>query len=214
MRRVLYLGTDPTHFALNTQDDVIHYPVIKIVPRSLDDVNIREAYQALEAYTHLIFTSKNAVAVFCQHLLQLGRGLSALNNKVIIAIGEVTAARLIAHGILPHLTAEEETQEGIVAILKSFNLEKSYVFLPRSALSRPVLGNFFRGNNIRYCACDLYDTVTQKLDQQLDFSQIDEIVFTSPSTVNAFYEIFKEFPKEKKLTAIGPITEAALQNKL
>jgi uroporphyrinogen-III synthase len=38
----------------------------------------------------------------------------------------------------------------------------------------------------------------------------DEIVFTSPSTVAAFKEIFGALPRGKKLVAIGPITEEAL----
>ena len=207
MKTILYLGTDPTQFAC--QGHLIHYPVIKIVPRSIDDPEIRHAYNDLEQFTHFIFTSKNAVKVFCQHLAELKRSLNI--HQIMIAIGEVTAAHLSKHGFIPHLISKEETQEGIVKMLDMIDLKEAYVFMPRSSISRPVLSNYFKERGIRYRTCDLYDTVTQCLDPKPDLDQIDEIVFTSPSTVRAYLEIFGKLPSGKKLFAIGPITEEALR---
>src|SRR5271168_4113695 len=69
MRTILYLGTDPECFLhASPPCKLIHYPVIAIVPRSIDDPAIQKAYHALGRYTHLIFTSKNAVRVFFDHL--------------------------------------------------------------------------------------------------------------------------------------------------
>lgn len=211
-KTALYLGTDPTHFARRSFCRVIHYPVIKILPRSIEDPSLRQAYEALPHYTHFIFTSKNAVEVFCQHREQLHYSLTDLRAKAIFAIGEVTAKHLSRHGLSPSRTAVEETLEGMVEMLREIDLSEAYVFMPRSVLSRPILENFFKEQGIRYCACDLYDTVTQPLEPKPDLSQVDEIIFTSPSTVKAFGEIFGSFPLGKKITAIGPITEKALKN--
>ena len=82
--------------------------------------------------------------------------------------------------------------------------------MPRSSRSRPVIAQFFQEKEIRYQACDLYDTVTQALKPKPDLKLVDEIVFTSPSTVSAFLEIFGKLPKDKKLTAIGPVTQEML----
>jgi uroporphyrinogen-III synthase len=122
----------------------------------------------------------------------------------------VTAAHLAAKNSPPHHIAQDETQEGVVQLLKSLPLENSYIFLPRSSLSRPVLVQFFEEQGIRYQTFDLYDTVTQGLEPKPDLDLVDEIVFTSPSTVRAFIEIFGALPKHKKLVAIGPITQSAL----
>jgi uroporphyrinogen-III synthase len=65
---------------------------------------------------------------------------------------------------------------------------------------------------IRFQACDLYDTVSQEICPKPDLDQVDEIVFTSPSTVKAFVEIFGGLPRGKKCLAIGPITQQALLN--
>jgi uroporphyrinogen-III synthase len=212
MKKVLYLGTDPEQFERDEQSlkELIHYPVIKIIPRSVENPDIRCAYEDLDLYTHLVFTSKNAVQVFCQHMNLLDKHLSDLNTKIIAAIGEATAAKLGSQGLIPSWTSKVETQEGMVEMLSKIDLKNAYVFLPRSALSRPILLNFFKEQKIRFQACDLYDTVTQALDPKPDLTQVDEIVFTSPSTVKAFLEIFGRFPSGKKLSAIGPITQEAL----
>jgi uroporphyrinogen-III synthase len=62
--------------------------------------------------------------------------------------------------------------------------------------------------------CDLYDTVPQKLEPIPDLNAIDEIVFTSPSTVRAFVEIFRHIPQDKTLTCLGPITQEELQKEI
>lgn len=209
MKTILYLGTDPTSFESQGRSNghLVHYPVIKIVPRSLDHPEIRRAYEELERFTHLIFTSKNAVKVFFDSFR------TPLQNKTVIAIGKVTAAHLRMRGAQPQHVAENETQEGVVELLKTLPLQDAYFFLPRSSLSRPVIVHFFQEKKIRLHACDLYDTMIQCLEPKPDLDRIDEIVFTSPSTVRAFVNIFGALPKEKKLIAIGPVTEEELRGK-
>jgi uroporphyrinogen-III synthase len=212
MKTILYLGTDPTTFECkgHARGHLIHYPVIKIVPRSLEHPGLKQAYSELNAFTHLIFTSKNAVKVFLQHLVDLKQSIEALKAKTVIAIGTVTAMHLSSRDLAPQYVAKEETQEGVVQLLRRMSLEHAYFFLPRSSLSRPVLTSFFQEQSIRFQACDLYDIVTQILEPKPDLDRIDEIVFTSPSTVNAFLEIFGTLPNNKTLIAIGPVTEQAL----
>lgn len=205
MKRVLYLGTSPVHYA--GDGHLIHYPVIKIVPRSSDAPEIRAAFEQLAEYTHILFTSKNSVSVFFQHLQVCQK---KLGEQKILAIGKVTEAHLLQRGVSVERTAEVETQEGITFELARLDLKDSYLFLPRSSLSRPKLTEYLEQNKIRYLACDLYDTEFQKLEPVPDLAEIDEIVFTSPSTVKAFLSIYSELPKDKKLTAIGPITQEFL----
>ncbi len=203
MKTILYLGTDPLQY--QCKGHLIHYPVIKIVPRSLEHPELKHAYAEMNKFTHVIFTSKNAVKVLFGYIKP-----ESLAGKTLIAIGIVTAAHLCRLNLFPQFTSPEETQEGIVELLKTMPLEKPYVFLPRSSLSRPVLVDYFKERGIRFLACDLYDTATQILEPKPDLDAVDEIVFTSPSTVYAFIEIFGALPKGKKLTTIGPVTEWAL----
>jgi uroporphyrinogen-III synthase len=213
VKTTLYLGTDPTQFIKQRGEEgtLIHYPVIKIVPRALDQHDIIQAFSDMDKYTHAIFTSKNAVATFVGALASFKLLVTTLQKKTLLAIGQVTRGSLLAAGLPPHYIALEETQEGIVNLLQTLDLGAGYVFMPCSSLSRPVLINFFKQHCIRYRACALYDTVLQAIHPKPDLTQVDEIIFTSPSTVKAFIKIFGQVPKEKKCLAIGPITQQALK---
>jgi uroporphyrinogen-III synthase len=203
LKRTLYLGTSPSHYleSQNFEGHLIHYPVIKIVPRSSNHPELQEALRDLHAYTHLIFTSKNTVAVLISQI-----GASVLQSKCIIALGKVTTAALLSHNVPVAAVASEETQEGVIETLKALDLNDAYLFVPRSALT-----DFLKEKGIRHRICDLYDTVTNHGEPLPRPSEYDEIVFTSPSTVQAFKEIFGSLPRDKKLIAIGPITAAALE---
>lgn len=209
MRKILYLGTDPTHFAKKRPDaHIVHYPVIAIVPRAPDHPEVTQAFSHLASYTHILFTSKNAVPIFFACLKHF-TGKAELANKIWIAIGAVTARALTVHFRVPDLVAQTETQEGLISLLQECTGPNAHFLLPRSSLSRNVLTTFFKRHQIAYCAFDLYDTVFQK-PFDLDLSVIDEIVFTSPSTVRGFLTIFGSIPSDKGVHAQGPITRAFL----
>lgn len=206
MRKILYLGTDPSYYKAK-EAQIIHYPTIQIVPRM--DSCVQAAYSRLADYTHLLFTSKNTVQVFFQQFNNFGLSKNLLRSIIIIAIGQVTASYIRKYTHCSFV-AEEETQEGIVAFLRTQPLEKTHFFFPRSSLSRNVIIDFFKTNHILFQDCFIYDTVVQKNQPLPDLEDIDEIVFTSPSTVKAFLEIFSTIPLNKKLVTIGPITQKAL----
>jgi uroporphyrinogen-III synthase len=213
MKTILYLGTDPEHFLENNKDcKLVHYPVIRIEPRKIDERQVAQAYADLPAYTHVLFTSKNAVRIFFDHLSLLQYDKGQLHHKTFIAIGSATSFALKQYARAPDLTAQQETQEGLIDLLKQCFLDDAYILVPRSSLSRPSLLAFLRSRKIRHRAFDLYDTVIQRLEPIPDLNCIDEIVFTSPSTVKGFRYIFHNLPKNKQLHAIGPVTEKALNN--
>jgi uroporphyrinogen-III synthase len=196
----LYLGTDPENCELK---DLIHYPIIKTIPLEIPS----HLWEDFAEYTHILLTSKNAVAIFLSQL----KDKEALQDKKIIAIGKSTAAKLTGEGFAPHLIAEDESQEGMIELLKTLDLHDAYIFYPRSSLARKKLEHYMVGIGVRHQICDLYETVFQKPEPSPDFSKIDEIIFTSPSTVKGFIAAFGAIPSDQKLTCIGPITEEELK---
>jgi uroporphyrinogen-III synthase len=185
----LYLGLDAP-----CEDGVVHYPVIRIEPLEIS----QEKWDRFPLFTHILFTSKTTVKLLA------GRQLS---GKTVLAIGQKTA-RLLPGA----LVAKNETQEGMVELLSSLNLQKSFVLYPRSNLARDLLKKYLEEQEICHEVWDLYTTVFQKPLPEPDFSLIDEIVFTSPSTVRAFIAAFGQIPKGKKLSCIGPVTRAELDH--
>jgi uroporphyrinogen-III synthase len=199
MQKVLYLGTDPENF--QHIDGLVHYPIIQTVPLEIPSHLLDD----FSDYTHILFTSKNAVTIFFQTFK------SSLENKKIVAIGKGTAAKLKQGGYPPHLVASQESQEGLMDLLRTQDLSEAYIFYPRSSLARKNLENFMIQRGIRHQICHLYTTVFQKPEPFPDLTQFDEIIFTSPSTVKAFLAAFGSLPLDKKLTSMGSITEEELK---
>jgi len=146
--------------------------------------------------SHCLFTSRSAVHYWTYPI-----------KGVVIALGNATAAALKERGIEAKV-APHPTQEGVVELLETLKL--SYLFWPRSSLARPVIEEYVKKKGIPFCFVDLYETIPQRPEPLPDLNDFDEIVFTSPSTVDAFLQIFGSIPRDKKLTAIGSVTESSL----
>jgi uroporphyrinogen-III synthase len=191
MSRILYLGID-------APSGVFHYPVIHT--KLIDSPELREAKILWERCTHVIFTSKNGVRHWpC-----------ALTGKTVIAIGEGTASEIISRGSSP-LIAPEATQEGVAALLESLDLHGAFVLYPRSKLARPFLTSYLKSKCLDHYAFNLYETVFQIFQPIPNLDDFDEIIFTSPSTVQAFFQIYSAVPSRIILRPIGPITKKALE---
>jgi len=204
----LYLGLDPINF--KTENNLIHCPIIQTISRDFNLPKIRHVFEDIPDYTHFIFTSKVGAQVFFDCLLHHGYTPDILKGKEIITVGTVTAVAVEDCGGKVTQIAKEETQEGIIKMLTKQDLDRAYMFLPCSSLSRPDLAHFLMIRRIRHQLCHLYDTQVREPVEKPNLEEIDEIVFTSPSTVEAFQKVFGEIPKNKKLTSIGPITENKL----
>lgn len=207
-KRILYLGLDPTHYQAN--GEVTHWPIIQIVPRPLWEPPIYEALSNFQQYSHIIVTSKSTVTILKDYLSNLAIDLETWAAKATLAVGQVTAKHLEACGINPLRVAQEETAEGIIHELKQLPLEQSHVFWPHSSQARPIIKEFLVAHHICHTTCILYDPKPLLLEQLPSLENFDEIVFTSPSTVEAFQHFFKKVPNNVQLVAIGPITARSL----
>jgi len=191
-------------------DEVTHCPFIRIVPRPQDDPEIETMRDLLPRVTEMIWTSKSAVAIFSALIPQgIDRGRIRC-----FAVGKATASSLQTHGFGSIDVAEEETAEGLVQLIDSQAFSDPFFLWPHSARSRPVISDYLRRKKFPFFDCVLYDTVTQKPDPLPDLSLFDEVVFTSPSTVEGFLIAYGALPANLRLTPIGPVTAKFLNSKL
>lgn len=208
-QHILYLGLDPQHFT--SAGLITHCPIIEIVPYSFENPLIQKALQNFKEYTHVIFTSKSAIPLLISYAKKAGYE-KELISKVIVVVGRATAVALTQFGLKADWIAEEETAEGVVKLLEQLDLKDSWSFWPHSAGSRDLIPLFFQQMNHRLSSCIFYETKAKipKVIPQLD--DYDEVVFTSPSVVDAFLQIYGTLPKNIKLTPIGPVTKKYLSN--
>ena len=195
--RVLYLGMDPTRW--QGQGRIVHFPVIRT--ERLDSPQLQEALGLWSHFTHVIFTSRSAVRHWWEVHSQFA--------KIAIAIGEGTAEALRQRGVEP-LIVPEASQEGIIQWLQRDAWEQAYFFLPCSKRARPDLWQCLQRRKCRAFRLFLYDTILQHIEPTPSLAEIDEIVFTSPSTVEGFLQIYGVLPQDKKRIAIGNITNRLL----
>lgn len=200
---ILYLGLDPSRY----KRSVVHFPVIQIVPRNLKESLYDPIWKDIGQFTHVLFTSRNSVKILCDYLLELNL-LEHLKSKKLLSIGSATSELLSSYGF-SSVKAQEETAEGMTALLQGC-LDVEYVLYLHSSRARALIGEFLKGGSYRFFAAPLYDTSLRPLLDLPDLREFDEIVFTSPSTIDAFLSLFKQFPKGAKLTSIGPITSKHL----
>ena len=192
---ILYTGTDPSNFE---GDSLVHCPLIEVVEK---DWCIRD----VSRFSHFVLTSKNAVGIFAKRV--------AVQDKIIVAVGKATAKALEDAGWAVSVVAKEECQEGIVVEFEKMDLKGARVCLPRSSGARDVIDRYLEGRGIAYEVIELYDVKTSFPKKLPDLDSIEKVVFTSPSTVRAFIEVFGSIPRDKELIAIGDVTRKALGEK-
>lgn len=203
--KILYLGTSPEHFPY--KEKLLHYPVIKLIPASIEDCQVRFCLDRLEAFTCCFFTSKNAVEILVSLCKKSFLDPEVLLKNKCISIGPSTSLALEAHGVIPLLEAAESTQEGMIDLCEKQTFDQSYVFYPRSSLARPLLGEYLSKKASQLQVLDLYNTEHQIPLPIPSLDDVEEIVFTSPSTVDGFFKIFSSIPSGKKISFQGPITK-------
>jgi uroporphyrinogen-III synthase len=193
---ILYLGLDPSRYPCRGKQ-LWHYPLIRT--EKLVSPQIAEARLFWVKCSHAIFTSRSAVSYWFEEV--------SPGDHHVVAVGKATAVALQEKGIFPQV-AKEETQEGVIACLQE--MDPSQLFWPRSQKARPLLENYLQERGFPYMALDLYTTVFLLPPLIEDWSGIQEIVFTSPSTVQAFFAIYPSIPQGVEVVAIGPVTKQAL----
>ncbi len=206
MHTILYTGLEcPKEYHTRTDVHLIHCPLIEVVPRPY--AQISDALSHLQKATHVIVTSKTAV--YC-----LKPYLFLASKAQFLSVGKATTSTLENLGIHDILTAESECQEGLISLISAQPLQSPFFFWGHSALSRPLLKEFINKSAVPHIAFVLYDTRFKEPSLPISLDNIDEIVFSSPSTVEAFCHFFGSLPQNKKLSAKGQVTEQAIKSKL
>lgn len=206
-KRILITGTSIERF--KRMGEIVHAPLIEIKPVK-DQQFVDQKIRNLRSYNGLIFTSRHAVLYFLARLKKKMKHLKLLAGKEIIAIGRTTAGQLSKSGLPATLIAGEESAEGIVKMLRHTPLQGKRFLIPRSELSNHKIADKLRARGARVDVVTVYRNVPAKTKRR-DLGKIDEIIFTSPSTVKNFFKKYDCIPSCIKIKAIGPVTKACLR---
>lgn len=121
-------------------------------------------------------------------------------------MGDSTKNRLLDFGIKADLVPRNESSKGLIERFKKENLKGKNIFLPRSDISDKGLEKDLGKLGALVTTSAAYKNVMPKDLPDLDLSDFDEIMFTSPSTVRNFKRRYKKIPKNVKVRCIGEVT--------
>ena len=207
----------------------IPLPTIELVSKG--DKIVDEFLESIQQYDpdYSVFMSSKAVKLLFDtakknskyEKLQL-----AVANTIVIAVGPKTKTALESEGIKVSYIPKRFSSVGVGEVLTRLNAVGKKVLVPRSSASTPFLRNLLEKIGLDVKEIHLYDVhsfgdVSQWKEFSELFSQnkIDGIVFTSASSVRAFFDILEKNFDEKtllnnlqktKIVSIGPFTAEEL----
>ena len=206
---------------------VLHYPTVEIEPCA-DSTDFDAALTELARgqFDWLIVTSANTVYILADRLRDMGIELErvARSNTKVAAVGSATATAIAQElNLVVDLLPEEYVAESLAAGLQVSR--GSRVFLPQSAIARPVLVKALRRAGAEVRAVSAYQTVVghggDDLPRHFWQGDVDVVLFTSASTVHNFVSRLKAESGDAGMlcdvtvACIGPMTaEAARRHDL
>ena len=151
----------------------------------------------------------------------------AIANTIVIAVGPKTREVLENENIKVAYMPERYSSVGVGEVFTKLNALGKKAIIPRSGASTPFLKNLLEKIGINVVELYLYDvcafrdpTEWNEFRQLFSQNKIDGVIFTSVSSVRAFFEIMtNDFSLEQlvqlliqtKVIAIGPFTADELK---
>ena len=151
----------------------------------------------------------------------------AIANTIVIAVGPKTREVLENENIKVAHMPERYSSVGVGEVFTKLNALGKKAIIPRSGASTPFLKNLLEKIGINVVELYLYDvcafrdpTEWNEFRQLFSQNKIDGVIFTSVSSVRAFFEIMtNDFSLEQlvqlliqtKVIAIGPFTADELK---
>jgi uroporphyrinogen-III synthase len=194
-------------------------PTIEIVPKGKEAAE--EFLDGLYSGKHdyCAFMSSQAVNVLFQ-LADAGSIVRALKSTVVIAVGPKTRQSLEERGVPVKLVPDRFSSEGLVELLSRENPSGKKIIIPRSGAANEFAAKALTGLGMQVDEVLLYTVKAAKPDgawevfsRLLPQRKVAAVVFTSASSVEAFFEIAGDLRLAgvTKVVSIGPFTSRELQ---
>ncbi len=209
--------------------EAYEFPVIELREPSSPEVLSRldDALRQLEDYHWVVFTSVNGVDYFFQRLAAQRIDIRRLAAAKVAAVGPVTAAALLARGIVAEILPDSFYQaEGLLESIEDELIAGQRVLLARGDLARAYLAVELGRRGLHVIDVDVYenhatDEHTDELIQLLKRNEVHIVTFTSSSTVNNLCDRIEavtgqsaaELLTDSMIACIGPKTAETARNR-
>lgn len=232
IKPTLYTGTLPNIEKRNT--DYTYTPLIEINNSSI--FSLKDALYDEENYEYykgkglawddddekkpkyVVFTSQHSISSTIECIPEL---LDEQENYIFISIGDTTTEALHNAGIKDVIQVEEDNRFGII---KWFEKEKEKydeanaryedIIYPHSSLSPEDIPLALQELGFSVKSFVAYKNVMPEHPRLVNLNHFKRIVFTSPSTIDNFIELYGKLPEDSEFITRGPITQKHLEEVL
>ena len=199
--------------------EAILAPTLDLEPVNSD--SLKELVDRKDELDWIIFTSPTTIVSLNKFhpdfLKTLDCNLAVIGNK--------TGKLAEKQGLTVDLMPDDFTAEGLIEEFRKRGITNQTIGIPRTASARPVLPEELEklGNTVILAEAykslfPMDEKAVEYLISKIENKEIDAITFTSPLTVENFFEIVEDKQKISKLLSenlltvcIGPITAKALE---
>ena len=230
IKPTLYTGTLPDIEKRNA--DYTYTPLIEINNSSI--FSLKDALYDEENYEYykgkglawddddekkpkyVVFTSQHSISSTIECIPEL---LVEQENYIFISIGNTTTEALHNAGIKDVIQVEEDNRFGII---KWFEKEKNDeanaryedIIYPHSSLSPEDIPLALQELGFSVKSFVAYKNVMPEHPRLVNLNHFKRIVFTSPSTIDNFIELYGKLPENTEFITRGPITQQHLEEVL
>ena len=198
-------------------------PTIQVVPAGPKAAN--DFLDKLKRkFDYCAFMSAQAVDVLFSHALR-NETVGALNKLQVIAVGPKTKARLEEYGVKVSLVPDRFSSAGLAELLAGRRPEGRGIIIPRSAAANDFAKKALVKLGMKVEEVLLYTIRTSPPAEEwqafvplLKRRKVDGVIFTSASSVRAFFEILGKISQNNerldrltKVISIGPFTSRELE---
>lgn len=194
--------------------EVLELPAIRTEPLA-DQSRLYEAFDYLNEYKWIVFTSPTGVDVFFREMQKKEKDIRSLGTAKIAAVGEGTKKKLKERGLYVDLLPKVYDGDTLGAELSALVNPGEKILIPRAEAGNKNLVTLLEEAGAYVEDIPTYRTVYERsrlIDEKKEFEagSIDCAVFTSASTVKGFVEGTEGLDYTKvKAACIGKQTKAA-----
>ena len=200
----LYTGVSVNDW--EAEENMVHNPLIRInafTPK-------KHVFSNLNKYNRIVFTSRHAVIHFFKELFAAGKDARDLSGIVVDCIGSHTAGALKNYGLVVKPLTGEESASAMARYYSDNNVSGVRILIPGSERGNQFLADTLKkaGNWVEQQTLYAIEKNTAIVKQ--DLSKFSGVVFTSPKTVEVFYDVYGHIPAHLQIKCRGSQTAQKL----
>ncbi|MDR1121721.1 MAG: uroporphyrinogen-III C-methyltransferase [Dysgonamonadaceae bacterium] len=208
---VLLTGTSGKDYQQDAH--VTHTPLIGI-RKCEENTRLHAIIKGIRSVDWIIFTSRYGVRYFFEAFDELQADVRALSAVRLASVGQTTTSELNKHRIQPDMESETASAEGIIRYFAATGVTNKQILLPRSDRGLKTLPEALEKLGNKVLDIPVYCNTVNEKAKKTDLSRFQKIIFSSPSGVEAFGQLYGGFPSGIQLVAKGKTTEKKLRSNI